>query len=89
MYFANEVNLPDADNPPVGSTQTAHYGWEIYLDGQRIAGPGHVFFAANTILPHYRNTQRVQVEDTTLRMSNTGTMGTGRMESKTEYFKLQ
>lgn len=79
----------DADNPPVGSVQTAHYGWEIYLGGQRVAGPGHVFFAANIILPHYRNAQRKQVEDTDLKMSKSGVIGTGSMTSKTQYYKLK
>ncbi|KAK2760570.1 hypothetical protein CKAH01_05256 [Colletotrichum kahawae] len=79
----------DADNPPVGKTQTAHFGWEIYLGGKRVAGPGHVFFAPEVILTNYRNNKRKQKEDMSLKMSKSGGIGTGKMQSNTRYFRLQ
>ncbi|KAF3809595.1 hypothetical protein GCG54_00012881 [Colletotrichum gloeosporioides] len=79
----------DADNPPVGKTQTAHFGWEIYLDGKRVAGPGHVFFAPDVILPNYRNNKRDQVEVASLRLSKSGGIGTGQMQSTTNYYRLE
>lgn len=83
-------NLLDADNPIVGSPQTAHYGWEIYINGQLSAGPGHVYFNPNTILPHYRIPGRKKVEDQSLAIGNPGlTIGAGIIEWKTKYYKLE
>ncbi|KAF4829819.1 hypothetical protein CGCSCA4_v014513 [Colletotrichum siamense] len=79
----------DADNPPVGKTQTAHFGWEIYLDGKRVAGPGHVFFAPDVILTNYRNNKRDQAEELSLKLSTTDDIGTGKMQSNTKYYRLQ
>ncbi|KAK4192394.1 hypothetical protein QBC35DRAFT_483640 [Podospora australis] len=80
----------DADNPPVGAnvTQTAHFGWEIYLNGTRQSGPGHVFFTKDIILPNYRIPNLQQKEVSELRLTKKGTLGTGSMESVTRYFKL-
>ncbi|KAF4486428.1 hypothetical protein CGGC5_v005059 [Colletotrichum fructicola Nara gc5] len=79
----------DADNPPVGKTQTAHFGWEIYLDGKRVAGPGHVFFAPGVILTNYRNNKRDQAEELSLKLSTNDDIGTGQMQSTTKYYRLQ
>lgn len=40
----------DSDGPD-SKNKYAHYGSEIYLDGQRIAGPGHVSFTK--VQPQY------------------------------------
>ncbi|KAF4814337.1 hypothetical protein CGCSCA5_v007766 [Colletotrichum siamense] len=79
----------DADNPPVGKTQTAHFGWEIYLDGKRVAGPEHVFFAPGVILTNYRNNKRDQAEELSLKLSTNDGIGTGKMQSTTKYYRLQ
>ncbi|KAL7626120.1 hypothetical protein AAE478_002890 [Parahypoxylon ruwenzoriense] len=79
----------DADNPISGSTQTAHYGYEVYRDGRRVAGPGHVFFEPSVILPHYRIKNLGEVEDTSFKFSKTGTMGNGVMQFEAHYFKVK
>lgn len=72
----------------MGSDQTAHIGWEIYLDNARVFGPGHVFFTADTILPNYRMPHLVQKEVSEPRLTKQGTLGNGTMESVTQYYKL-
>ncbi|KAI8296082.1 hypothetical protein K4K56_008092 [Colletotrichum sp. SAR 10_98] len=87
--FELEPMGTDADNPPVGKTQTAHFGWEMYLDGKRVAGPGHVFFAPGVILTNYRNNKRDQAEELSLKLSTNDDIGTGKMQSTTKYYRLQ
>ncbi|CAM1504651.1 Fc.00g022420.m01.CDS01 [Cosmosporella sp. VM-42] len=88
MVFRLEV-IWDADTPPVGSTQTSHFGWEVYLDGNRVGGPGHVFFTPNVILTHYRMPGREQKEDLSLKLYKSGSMGAGKMRSETHYYRLE
>ncbi|KAI8635669.1 hypothetical protein F5Y19DRAFT_482863 [Xylariaceae sp. FL1651] len=77
----------DADKPVVGSTQKPHYGYEIYKDKSRVAGPGHVFFKDGVSLPHYRIKNAGLQEVLSLSLSKSGTMGTGVMKSDTHYFE--
>ncbi|KAI1402793.1 hypothetical protein F4819DRAFT_453382 [Hypoxylon fuscum] len=79
----------DADNPTSGSEQRAHYGYEVYKDGKRVAGPGHVFFKKNVILPHYRIKDRGLTEDLSFKLERCGKMGTGSMKFEAHYFKLK
>lgn len=85
---AIQLTLPDADVPPTESPQLPHFGWEIYMDGVRVAGPSHVFFEAGRTLKYYRRPGYEQVEEHSLKMSKCGTMGTGKMLSQTNYYKL-
>ncbi|RYO86766.1 hypothetical protein DL766_002886 [Monosporascus sp. MC13-8B] len=78
----------DADNPTTDSEQRAHYGYEIYKDGKRVAGPGHVFFEKQVILPYYRLKSLGQTEEHSLKLAKSGTMGNGLMKSETHYFKV-
>lgn len=78
----------DADVPPTDSDQKPHFGWEIYLNDSRVAGPNHVFFKTGKTLKHYRRPGLDQTEEHSLKMSKTGTMGSGKMASETHYFKL-
>jgi hypothetical protein len=52
-YLYNNC-LVDADRPPVDSPHPSHYGYDISLNGNRIAGPGHVDFDRNVIVLNYR-----------------------------------
>ncbi|KAK3897504.1 hypothetical protein C8A05DRAFT_19753 [Staphylotrichum tortipilum] len=79
----------DADTPPTNSTQTAHFGWEIYLNKARVYGPGHVFFVPGTVLPNYRMPDLKQIEEPGLRLTKSGVLGTGKVESVTRYYKLE
>ena len=71
------------------NAQTAHYGYEIYKDGSRVAGPGHIFFAEDVVLPHYRIKRIDLVEDLSLKLSKSGKLGDGSMTAETHYFKLK
>ncbi|KAJ8125891.1 hypothetical protein O1611_g7745 [Lasiodiplodia mahajangana] len=77
----------DADKPVVGSTQKPHYGYEIYRDSKRVAGPGHVFFKAGVSVPHYRIKDVGLQEDLSLKLSKSGTLGNGVLKFETHYFK--
>ncbi|KAI3317254.1 hypothetical protein HD806DRAFT_527237 [Xylariaceae sp. AK1471] len=77
----------DADTPVVGSTQKPHYGYEIYKDNSRVAGPGHVFFKDGVSLPYYRIKDAGLQEELSLKLSKNGTMGNGVMKFETHYFK--
>ncbi|RFU25069.1 hypothetical protein B7463_g11269, partial [Scytalidium lignicola] len=82
----------DADNPvpsDKSNAQTAHYGYEVYKNNIRVAGPGHIFFEKNIILPHYRIKNIGLIEDLSLKLSKSGKMGNGTMTSETRYFKLK
>lgn len=83
-----DVTKSDADVPPPGSAQTAHFGWEIYLNGHRVAGPSHVFFVAGLTLKYYRMPGYNQAEELSLKLTKSGTIGTGRLASETNYYKL-
>ncbi|KAI1370206.1 hypothetical protein F4677DRAFT_465959 [Hypoxylon crocopeplum] len=78
----------DADNPTSGSEQRAHYGYEAYRDGNRVAGPGHVFFKKDVILPHYRIKGIGLREELSMKLEKSGTMGTGLMKFEAHYYKL-
>ncbi|KAE9565957.1 hypothetical protein CGMCC3_g17860 [Colletotrichum fructicola] len=73
----------DADNPPTGKTQMAHFGREIYLDGKRVAISGRVFSALDVILTYYRKNKRDQVDELSLRLSKNSSIKTGKMKSTT------
>ncbi|KAI1826428.1 hypothetical protein F4861DRAFT_82608 [Xylaria intraflava] len=77
----------DADKPLEGATQRPHYGYEIYRDGKRVAGPGHVFFKDGVNLPYYRIKGVGLQEELSLKLSKSGTMGTGVMKFEAHYFK--
>ncbi|KAK4224212.1 hypothetical protein QBC38DRAFT_547824 [Podospora fimiseda] len=81
----------DADNPVTSNkpnAQTPHYGYEIYKDGRRVAGPGHIFFAKDVILPHYRIKSAGLVERLDLKLSKRVPLGNGEMKAETHYYKL-
>ncbi|KAL1647119.1 hypothetical protein SLS58_002890 [Diplodia intermedia] len=76
----------DADNPIVASTQTPHYGYEIYLNNRRVAGPGHVWFGQH--LTHYRVAGLgVNEEEIGVNLKQFS-VGTGRIDQAVRLFKL-
>ncbi|RFU74768.1 hypothetical protein TARUN_7498 [Trichoderma arundinaceum] len=77
----------DADNPPAGSTQTAHYGWEIKLDRKMKYGPGHVFFKRGVELPNSRPAKLLEYEATRFQLNETisSDLG-GTLECVTRYY---
>ena len=90
--FSTNQDKIDADNPlpsNQANAQTAHYGYEIYKDGKRVAGPGHVFFKKDVILPHYRISNIELVEDFSLKLTKSGKIGNGWMEFETHYFGVK
>ncbi|KAL0253436.1 hypothetical protein SLS55_010415 [Diplodia seriata] len=76
----------DAENPVVASPQTPHYGYEMYLNNRRVAGPGHVWFGQH--LTHYRVAGLgVNEEEIGVNLKQFS-VGTGRIDQAVRLFKL-
>lgn len=66
---------------------------EIYLKigtakNKRVAGPGHVFFSEDVILPYYRLNTVKQVEESNLRLNSSKEIDGGTVETEMKYFSL-
>lgn len=54
VYYLRSNYLADVDRPPADNPHPSHYGYDISVNGNRVAGPGHVDFDKNVILRYYR-----------------------------------
>ncbi|KAL7782312.1 hypothetical protein V8C37DRAFT_416123 [Trichoderma ceciliae] len=82
---------PPKSNKPTKPTkpeQTSHYGWEIELGNGRVAGPGHVFFIDDFVLPHYRQPGFTKMEAIEQRLTKTYDLGNSfTIHGETRYYE--
>ncbi|KAL9619200.1 MAG: hypothetical protein Q9160_006135 [Pyrenula sp. 1 TL-2023] len=80
----------DDENKPEDEKIRPHYGWEIYLDGKRVGGPGHVYFPPHTGDPaFYRKMNSRPKEEDTGRYQDQYWAGKVRIDWAARVRKLQ
>lgn len=62
-----------------------HYAWQVFLNGARVMGPGHVIFEPSMEIKYYQRIEESPVINDDLEVKKSVALGAGKLEVDIEY----